>query len=120
MLEDDVIERTKYNIGNKPSSLSVIGPPESIYDFKCISYYRQRVYKRSQKVRMLKSTRRGKTNMCEYTVEIETGDVKGAGTDSKITISMTGKSILLPCFLGNKQFDLKISIDFVFHYIVDS
>ncbi|KAK3734228.1 hypothetical protein QZH41_012948 [Actinostola sp. cb2023] len=103
MLADDVIERTKYNTANKPSSLGLIGPPESIHDFKCISYYRKHVYKRSQRMRLLKSPHQEDDNVCTYVIQIETGDVKHAGTDATITLSMTGSKGRTDAIVLNKH-----------------
>lgn len=99
LLANDVIERTKYNISNTPASLSVVGPPESIYDFRCIPYYRQRAYKQSQKMRLLRGPPHHDDNCCSYVIKIETGDVKYAGTDANITLTMTGTFFEFFCVL---------------------
>jgi hypothetical protein len=105
MLADDVVERTKYNIVNNPASLGLIGPPESIHDFKVIAHIRKKLYKRCQKMRLLLGPHQEPDNMSTYLIHVETGDIKNAGTNATISITLTGK------YLGKKSTSQKQALN---------
>ncbi|XP_031557674.1 allene oxide synthase-lipoxygenase protein-like [Actinia tenebrosa] len=104
MLPDDEVERTKYNVANCPPSLGIIGSPKSMYDFTCINYIRKRIYKRSQKMRLLTSPDENEGGMVTYLITVETGDVKHAGTNATISITMTGSKGRTDAIVLDKTF----------------
>ncbi|XP_028395780.1 allene oxide synthase-lipoxygenase protein-like [Dendronephthya gigantea] len=89
-LSPDVLERTGFNIVNQPESLGLLDAisPE---DYNSIGHIRVAVYSHVQHLRKLKfgSVTRADQN-ADYTIEVETGDRKNAGTDATITIRITG------------------------------
>ena len=91
MLPSDVTERTRFNVGNAPPSLGLVGPPESIHDFKCIPHIRIEVYKRCQQMRSWVSASEKPKELSTYLIQVETGDRKYAGTDATISITLTGE-----------------------------
>lgn len=104
MLPDDVVERTKCNVAHCPPSLGLIGPPKTIYDYTFIPYIRERVYKRSQKMRLLTSPDETGGKMVTYLITMETGDVKHAGTNATISITITGINRNSSCYHSKSPF----------------
>jgi len=90
----DVIERTRCSMDHHPPSVS-FPSAETIYDYNSIPYLRSKIYPTS---RMMSSSRPRTKESKEqaasevrYCIRVRTGNRKGAGTDAKVTLTITGK-----------------------------
>lgn len=93
LLSVAVVERTRCSLDNHPSTIS-IPPAQTIYDYNSISYLRSKVYSSSNKM----SSNKPRSAVCKqhasegarYSVRVRTGNRKGAGTDAKVSLTITG------------------------------
>lgn len=94
LLSVAVVERTRCSLDNHPSTIS-IPPAQTIYDYNSISYLRSKVYSSSNKMSSNKPRSAVfKQHACEgarYSVRVRTGNRKGAGTDAKVSLTITGE-----------------------------
>ena len=94
LLSVAVVERTRCSLDNHPSTIS-IPPAQTIYDYNSISYLRSKVYSSSNKMSSNKPRSAVcKQDACEgarYSVRVRTGNRKGAGTDAKVSLTITGE-----------------------------
>ena len=94
LLTSDVTEGLKFSCGNLPSSLDFL-PARTIYDSNCIAHIRKEVYKRTQKIRSIRSPRHESDHEATYVISVETGAQKKAGTAANISVTLTGKGSAL-------------------------
>lgn len=94
VLPIEIVERTRYSLEHRPLSLG-IPPADTIYDYNSIAYLRSKIYPTSN---MMSSNRPRKKVSREqmlsevsYCVKVKTGNRKGAGTDAKVALTITGK-----------------------------
>ncbi|XP_068692122.1 allene oxide synthase-lipoxygenase protein-like isoform X2 [Montipora foliosa] len=93
LLPIEVGERTRFSLDHHPSSVDIL-PAQTIYDYSSISYLRSKVYPASNKMSSKKPRRKISMEQtldgAEYSIQVKTGNRKGAGTDAKVTLTITG------------------------------
>lgn len=94
MLPIDVVERTRCSLDHRPPSIA-IPPAKTIYDYNSIPYLRSKIYPTS---RMMSSSKPRKkeskqqtSSEVSYCIRVRTGNRKGAGTDAKVFLTITGE-----------------------------
>ena len=94
LLAVDIVERTRCSMDHHPPSVD-IPSAETIYDYNSIPYLRSKVYPTS---RMMSSSRPRAKEVKEqaasgvsYCIRVRTGNRKGAGTDAKVSLTITGE-----------------------------
>ena len=95
LLPIDIAECTRYSIDHHPSTID-IPSAKTIYDYNSIAYLRSKVYPISKKM----SSARPRSHVAKeqgmeeaaYSVRVRTGNRKGAGTDVKVSLIITGKN----------------------------
>lgn len=94
LLSVSVVERTRCSLDNHPSTIS-IPSAQTIYDYNSIPHLRSKVYPSSNKMSSSKPRSEvSKQHACEgarYSVRVRTGNRKGAGTDAKVSLTITGE-----------------------------
>ena len=95
LLAVDIVELTRCSMNHHPPSVDIPGSAETIYDYSSIPYLRSKVYPTS---RMMSSSRPRTKEIKEqaasavrYCIRVRTGNRKGAGTDAKVSLTITGK-----------------------------
>lgn len=94
LLAVDIVERTRCSMNHRPPSIG-IPSAETIYDYSSIPYLRSKVYPTS---RMMSSSKPRSKEIKEqaasavrYCIWVRTGNRKGAGTDAKVSLTITGE-----------------------------
>lgn len=94
LLPIEVGERTRSSLDNRPPSLGIL-PCQTIYDYTSIAYLRSKVYPASNKLSSKKPRRKISSEQvidgAVYSIRVKTGNRKGAGTDAKVTLTITGE-----------------------------
>lgn len=94
LLPIEVGERTRSSLDHRPPSLAIL-PCQTIYDYTSIAYLRSKVYPASNKLSSKKPRRKISSEQvidgAVYSIRVKTGDRKGAGTDAKVTLTITGE-----------------------------
>ena len=90
----DVVERTRCSMDHHPPSVD-IPSAETIYDYNSIPYLRSKIYPVS---RMMSSSEPRTKEIKEqaasevtYSICVRTGNRKGAGSDAKVSLTITGE-----------------------------
>ena len=95
LLPIDVVERTRCSLSHHPVSIDIPSPAETIYDYNSIPYLRSKIYPTSNLMSSSKPRRKeSKEQACSgarYCIRVRTGNRKGAGTDAKVALTITGK-----------------------------
>ncbi|XP_074620664.1 allene oxide synthase-lipoxygenase protein-like isoform X3 [Acropora palmata] len=90
LLSPDATEKMCFNPGNLAPCLELL-PARSIHHSNCVAHIRKEVYERTQKLRAL---RKGSNVVPDksaiYSISVETGKKRKAGTNARIFISLTG------------------------------
>ena len=97
-LAPDVLEKTRYDVGNHPASLGFVEAtcPE---DYNSIAYFRMKVYPFVQTFRHLKlGSVQEDDQTTLYNIEVETGSRHNASTNASITIRITGTCKIICTF----------------------
>ena len=95
LLSIDVGERTRCSLNHHPPTID-IPSAKTVYDYNSIAYLRTKIYPTSSKM----SSKRPRSHVSKeqgvegavYSVRVKTGNRKGAGTDAKVFLTITGKS----------------------------
>ena len=94
VLPIDVVERTRCSLAHRPPTIG-IPPAETIYDYNSIPYLRSKVYPTSLSMSSSKPrkkvSREQMLSEVSYCITVRTGNRKGAGTDAKVSLTITGK-----------------------------
>ncbi|KAJ7337200.1 arachidonate 5-lipoxygenase [Desmophyllum pertusum] len=94
LLPIDVVERTRCSLSHHPVSIDIPSPAETIYDYNSIPYLRSKIYPTSNLMSSSKPRRKeSKEQACSgarYCIRVRTGNRKGAGTDAKVALTITG------------------------------
>lgn len=94
LLHVDVVERTRCSMDHHPPSVN-IPSAETIYDYNSIPYLRSNVYPISRMMSSskprTKESEEQATSEVSYCIRVKTGNRKGAGTDAKVSLTITGK-----------------------------
>ena len=109
LLPIEVVERTRCSLDNRPPSLDIL-PCQTIFDYTSIPYLRSKVYPASNKLSSKTPRQHIKSDQVMdgtvYNICVNTGNRKGAGTDAKVTLTITG--------------ELKVSHDYVMPNLIFS
>ena len=101
LLPIDVVERTRFSLDHRPPSI-VIPPAETIYDYNSIPYLRSKIYPTSRMMSSsrprTKETKEQAPSEARYCIRVRTGNRKGAGTDAKVSLTITGEIIVISHF----------------------
>lgn len=90
LLSPDATEKMGFNPGNLAPCLELL-PARSIHHSNCVAHIRKEVYERTQKLRALrKGSNVVPDNSAIYSISVETGKKRKAGTNARIFISLTG------------------------------
>lgn len=93
LLPIEVGERTRSSLDHRPPSLAIL-PCQTIYDYTSIAYLRSKVYPASNKLSSKKPRRKISSEQvidgAVYSIRVKTGNRKGAGTDAKVSLTITG------------------------------
>lgn len=97
LLSPDATEKMCFNPGNLAPCLELL-PARSIHHSNCVAHIRKEVYERTQKLRAL---RKGSNVVPDksaiYSISVETGKKRKAGTNARIFISLTGNKSRTLC-----------------------
>jgi arachidonate 5-lipoxygenase len=89
-LPEETIQNTCYNIANHPPSLGII-KPTSPEDYNSVAYARTKIYPISQWIRNHVHKEKGELkNPCEYFISAQTGNLKNAGTNANVSVTLYG------------------------------
>lgn len=94
LLAVDIVERTRCSMDHHPPSVD-IPSAETIYDYSSIPYLRSKVYPTSRKMSSnrprTKEIKEQAASAVRYCIRVRTGNRKGAGTDAKVSLTITGE-----------------------------
>jgi len=93
LLPIEVAERTRCSLSHRPHTID-IPPAETIYDYNSIAYLRSKIYPTSHKMSSSKPrpvlSKEQAMEGATYSIRVRTGNRKGAGTDAKVSLTITG------------------------------
>lgn len=93
LLSVEVKERTRCSLENHPPTIG-IPRAKTIYDYNSVAYLRSKVYPASSKMSSSKPrshiSKEQAMEETQYSIRVQTGDRKGAGTDAKVSLTITG------------------------------
>lgn len=93
LLSPDATDKMGFNPGNLAPCLELL-PARSIHHSNCIVHIRKEVYERTQKLRALRKRANVVSDkMAIYSISVETGKKRKAGTNARVFISLTGNKI---------------------------
>jgi len=96
-LEDDVTEKLRFDTKNQPPSLGNVYEPYNKDSFTCLAYYRKKIYRHMQNLRLAHGLLRGDLksfkNPVPYGIFVKTGHFVGEGSSppfAKVKMMMVG------------------------------
>lgn len=97
LLSVEVKERTRCSLENHPPTIG-IPRAKTIYDYNSVAYLRSKVYPASSKMSSSKPrshiSKEQAMEETQYSIRVQTGDRKGAGTDAKVSLTITGNEAM--------------------------